>query len=99
MNLFVPVIILCDRVMVNRLTDLETIVRAIFDRFNLPSGPTAPERRDYRKRGGGCFGQERWGYYIHCTPDTITEGLRFPEVFLRDGYLWMWGGYHLLPSS
>lgn len=48
MNLFVPVIILCDRVMLNRLTDLKTIVRAIFDRFNLPSGPTASyERRTF----------------------------------------------------
>lgn len=90
MNLFVPVVILWDRVMLNRLTDLESIVRAIFDRFNLPSGPTVTfERRAYyRKRGGGYFGQERWGYYLHsCTPDTITKDLRFPEVLLRDGYL------------
>lgn len=67
MNLFVPVIILCDRVMVNRLTDLETIVRAIFDRFNLPSGPTAPERRDYRKRGAVALGR-RDGVITYTVP-------------------------------
>lgn len=53
MNLFVPVVILWDRVMLNRLTDLESIVRAIFDRFNLPSGPTVPSSVELITARGG----------------------------------------------
>lgn len=89
MNLFVPVIILWDRVMLNRLTDLESIVRAIFDRFNLPSGPTVPSRVELiTARGRGLLWAGEMGLLLtHCTPDTITKDLRFPEVLLRDGYL------------
>lgn len=48
---------------------------------------TFERRAYYRKRGGLLWAGEMGLLLTHCTPDTITKDLRFPEVLLRDGYL------------